>query len=112
MSAAGIDLPTGADVRIIVGFPEVVLVITQEGRTANLEDFTKAGECSLVLTHDAGVTWPDRKGVMLAKAALADGWPMMLQFENLADALACRRRLSSGTKSRDGNLSSTARGML
>lgn len=46
------------------------------------------------VTHDPGQSWPDRRGCGIASAVLASGGGVVLAFETLGDALACRARLA------------------
>ncbi|MCK8788237.1 hypothetical protein M0638_28200 [Roseomonas sp. NAR14] len=55
------------------------------------------GEVAVWLTHDVGVSWPDRAGLDLATETLHRGGRVMLGFENLADAMACKKRLAEGS---------------
>jgi hypothetical protein len=58
-----------------------------------LDLLTRPGSLTAMLTHDPGVSWPDRRGVDLAEAMLAGGGVAILQFATMADALACHGRL-------------------
>lgn len=51
---------------------------------------------SAVLTHDSGLSWPDKRGEALAAAILERGGGIILAFERLADAMACHKRLTAG----------------
>lgn len=54
---------------------------------------TQRGQLSAILTHDAGLSWPDAKGVALAEAVLAAGGAVAFGFAALADAMACAAML-------------------
>jgi hypothetical protein len=56
------------------------------------------GGLSVVLTHDAGVSWPDRRGEALAREVLAEGGTVALGFATLGDALACQQRIRRGRR--------------
>ena len=60
------------------------------------ENLVRCGEVAALLTHDPGVTWPDRSGEDLALATLEEGGVVVLAFALLADALACQRQLTGG----------------
>ncbi|MFT8247292.1 hypothetical protein [Roseomonas sp. BN140053] len=55
---------------------------------------TPAG-LSAVVTHDRGTTWPDARGLALAAATLEQGGGAVFAFAQLADALACHKRLTA-----------------
>jgi hypothetical protein len=54
-----------------------------------LDMVSRPGEMTALLTHDEGMTWPDRRGIALAEAILEVGGVAVLQFETMADAIAC-----------------------
>ncbi len=58
------------------------------------ENLVRPGELSALLTHDPGVSWPDRSGEELSLAVLERGGLVVLAFSALADAMACHRRLT------------------
>ena len=60
-----------------------------------LDVLGRPGELTTLLTHDAGVSWTDRRGVALAEATLQAGGAVVMQFATLADALAAHRRLQT-----------------
>ena len=50
------------------------------------------GAVAAYLTHDAGVSWPDRAGQELALRALDHDGIAMLRFATLADAMQAKAR--------------------
>ena len=86
-----IRIPPGADVRLSVLPPCVI--IAPAGSEASLAGLTTPGGVSAILTHEAGITWPQRSGQLLADEILRAGGTVCFEFENLADAFACRARL-------------------
>jgi len=48
------------------------------------------------LTHDEGLSWPDRRGEALVLAVLEECGGAMLAFATMGDALACMRRVKRG----------------
>ena len=52
-----------------------------------------------IITHDPGMSWPDKRGEQLANLTLAQPeTAIFLVFADLAGALACRKRLEAGGK--------------
>ena len=89
-------LPSDTDARLglVAGVYFVFLARPpQQAGTHLLELLATPGNMTTLLTHDPGVSWPDRRGIGLAEATLAAGGVVILQFERMADALACHRRL-------------------
>jgi hypothetical protein len=73
------------------------VIIAGKPEDARPECLARPGEVGAVLTHDAGLSWPDARGEALADAVLAQGGgPVALLFPALGDALACKRRLEGG----------------
>ncbi len=71
--------------------------IARFGAPASLPDFLSRPGLSGILTHNPGMSWPDRKGERLASATLAvEGTSVFLLFHSLADAMGCRKRLEGG----------------
>ena len=93
-------LPPGCDVRL--GMPAGVslyyVLIAPRPREANmrlLDELAAPGCLSTLLTHEAGINWPDKQGVALIEAVLLEGGPAILQFSRLSDALAAHKRLTA-----------------
>jgi hypothetical protein len=73
------------------------IIIAHTPEDARPECLMRPGEVQAILTHDEGLSWPNRRGEALADAVLAQGGgPVALVFRVLADALACKRRLEGG----------------
>lgn len=53
----------------------------------------RKGTVGTMLTHDRGVSWPDRQGEQLGRAILEQGGVVFMGFESMADALTCKGRL-------------------
>jgi hypothetical protein len=51
------------------------------------------GGLVVVLSHDAGLTWPDAIGETLARRATEQSGSVLLCFSSFADALGCLRLL-------------------
>lgn len=56
-------------------------------------DLRTPGRMSALLSHDAGLSWPDRRGELIMQAVLAESGTIALLFSTVEDALACRDRL-------------------
>ena len=96
MSARDIELPPGADVRSSMKAGLSFVTIAPPGLPADFTSAIKACAPAVhqLLTHDAGISWPDRMGCRLANNVLARGDGLVVaQFETLADALAFRKKL-------------------
>jgi len=73
------------------------VIIACRPEDARPDRLLQRGRVHAVLTHDEGLTWPSRRGEAIANAVLNQGGgPVALMFRDLADALACRRRLEGG----------------
>jgi hypothetical protein len=57
------------------------------------ECLLRSGQVAALLTHDPGMSWPDRAGEAIAHATLDQDGVVGLAFSALADALACHRRI-------------------
>jgi len=82
-----LTIPAGADVRLRVLPPCVV--VTPSGGSG----LATPGAVAAVLSHDPGVTWPDRRGIGLSDAVLESGGTVCFEFASLADAFTFRARL-------------------
>lgn len=71
------------------------IILTADPAMAAPEALGAPGSVSAVLAHDAGLSWPNRKGVALARTVIEAGGAVALGFATLADALACKRRLDA-----------------
>lgn len=94
MSASGlaITIPPGCDIRLSIVAPHSLVLVAPPGVEADLGMFCRPGVAGL-FTFDPGLTWPDRSGCLAATYYLSHGCPILLQFESLADAMTCRKRL-------------------
>jgi hypothetical protein len=63
-------------------------------REPSAADLRKPGGVSACITHDAGVSWPDRRGLSLLNAIVSNGGIVMLAFQTAKDAAACRERIT------------------
>lgn len=93
-------LPPGTDIRMGMhaGVSLYYVFLVPRPREANmrlLDEMAAPGCLSALLTHEAGIDWPDRRGVALAEETLALGSPVILQFARLSDALAAHKRLTA-----------------
>ena len=57
-------------------------------------DLRIAGHPIVLLGHDPGTSWPDKRGQQIMSAVLAECGTVILLFDNRHDAEACRRRLA------------------
>lgn len=101
-NSARFTLPEGGAARLYSmhhapGFPWAVLAASNPA-LARPEAFGMRGAVSAVLTHDEGMTWPNARGEALAVAILDEGGAVALAFRNIADALACKRRLEGAAR--------------
>ena len=90
---ARIDVPTDYTVAIAPTGTMHAVLIAPPGVTADVAMLTRPGRSASVLTHDAGLTWPDAEGCGIAEACIAFGYPVGLIFQDEASATACRDRL-------------------
>ena len=88
---ADITVPPGSALRLCLVCPISLVLVAPPGVKADLDMLCRPGITGL-FTHDPGLTWPDRSGCAAATAYLAAGHPIALQFEALADAIACHAR--------------------
>ena len=65
-----------------------------DGRKPSITDLRQPGQVSAWLSHDRGLSWPDRKGEVLLRALLAEGGTAVLVFEDILDAEVCREKLT------------------
>ncbi|MCW3476330.1 hypothetical protein [Limobrevibacterium gyesilva] len=91
-------IPNNVDIRLAIlpdlGSGAVAFVIVAPAPLkADLSLLRRPRGLSALLTHDAGLSWPDPRGVAIAETALSAGYPVALKFANLADALTCHGRL-------------------
>jgi hypothetical protein len=89
-------LPPGCDIRLCSalfgdGWSVLVAVLPLKAEWGNL--LLRPGSLSAALTHDPGVSWPDRPGIQMAAAILRKGGVVSLEFASLGDALQCEARL-------------------
>lgn len=89
----------GALVRVHVlhpssGFPFVVTV-DATGRDVGLQGMVSPRHLGAFLTHEEGISWPNRQGEAMARATLARGGVVAMCFESLADSMACRERIAA-----------------
>jgi hypothetical protein len=75
--------------------PYVVVVAADEA-DATPEALARPGSLTAVVTHDPGLTWPDRRGESLARGVLEAGGVAALGFVRLGDALAAHARIKGG----------------
>ncbi len=87
-----ITLPPGSDVRLCLVSPFSLVLVAPPGTKADPDMLLRSGIAGL-FTFDPGLAWPDRSGCAAATAYLAAGHPICLQFEALADAMACHKRM-------------------
>ena len=71
----------------------VVAIPPVEADPANL---LRPGGLAAVLAHEAGCSWPDAAGELLAAETVCRGGVAALAFACLADALACKARIGGG----------------
>ena len=95
------SLPAGAVARLLVGVPlgHVVAVGPEELVAHPTAVLNQRPGLTALLTHDAGLSWPDPTGEALAAAALEQGGAALLVFATAADAVACHARLAPGGNS-------------
>ena len=75
------------------GSRAVVILAALVPRRPSITDLWEPGRVHALLSHDPGVTWPDRRGELIADAVLAERGTIAFLFETAADANACRERL-------------------
>ena len=85
------------EIRNLTGFPWLVIIAASHAEAVPAV-LTKPGAVCPLLTHAAGVSWPNRTGEALALAALADGGAVALGFVRLADAASCKARLEGAAR--------------
>jgi hypothetical protein len=77
-----VKLPVGCDVRIGMhaGVSLYYVFLAPRSSSAGmhlLDEIAEPGHMSAMFTHDAGIDWPDRRSVALAKATLEQGCPVI-----------------------------------
>lgn len=94
MSASdlNITIPSGCDVRLSITAPHSLVLVAPPGVEADLGMFYRPGVVGL-FSFDPGLTWPDQNGCSAASYYLTHNCPILLQFDNLADAMTCWKRL-------------------
>ena len=73
-------------------------VCAADARKPSIIDCRQPGQVSAWLSHDKGMSWPDRKGEILLKALLAEGGTAVMVFEEARDAELCRGKLLRWTR--------------
>lgn len=91
--AASISIPASADIGLCLRPPHSLVVVAPSPLKADLELLLRKPSVVAMFTFDPDVTWPDRSGCAYASAYLAAGHAIVLQFDSLGDALACKSRL-------------------
>lgn len=92
MNAARLNV---CDVARWPGGPFVVMAAEAPNKPS-IVDLRRPGHLTTMITHDAGMTWPDKRGQQLMHAVLAECGTVFLLFDTRNDAEACRRRLVRG----------------
>jgi hypothetical protein len=93
-----IEVPVGVRIQTIVIAPEEVMINVLSPGQVSIAEALRGPGVSAMLTHDAGVNWPDRTGCDLATAALKCGGFVIFQFRSMADACKCRARLRNAIR--------------
>lgn len=94
-----ITVPAGTNVRLYIRPPHHALLAAPPGVEADLDKLLCKPNVVPLFVHDAGVTWPDRDECRWASKYLETGHAIAFQFDTLADALSCHKRLvASGAK--------------
>ena len=89
-----ITIPSGSQVRLQYTTPGAAVIVLPPGADSVDEALMgRPGRLHATLTHDEGITWPDRTGILLANLAAEDGGFIAFQFQTEVDAEACLRRL-------------------
>ncbi len=70
-----------------------VVIAAEAPHQPSVMDLRCAGHLIAMVTHDAGTSWPDKRGLQLMHAVLAEAGTVFLLFDSRNDAEACRRRL-------------------
>ncbi len=100
MAQENLTMPAGAVARLHAlpegGRTGWAVIVARRPEAATLAALARPGGLSALLTHDAGLSWPDARGVALAAAVLQRGGAVALAFVHVGDALACKRRLEGG----------------
>ncbi len=91
-----IAVPEGHDVRTSLVAGKALVFIGPAG-APGLVPVPPVGQVSAYLTHNRGLSWPDKADAALAAGTLATGGAVALEFACLGDALAFRKRLGAGT---------------
>ncbi len=88
------NIPDDVNIRMFSENGRWFVGVARNGRSVDLSDVVTPGNMSALLTHDEGVSWPDRTGLALfGFVMMDDAGAVVLQFESLADAMACRKTL-------------------
>jgi hypothetical protein len=92
-----IDIPADATIRLSREAAGWAVSIIRDGAPTSLAANLRRPGMSGVLTHDPGMSWPDRNGVALVNALLLHPeTAVFLVFDTNAEAVACWPRLKGG----------------
>ena len=99
MKCPMLNVPSDASVRLAWDGVAWCVSITRLGSPSTLHACMRNPGLCGVISHDPGVSWPDRKGVALVNGLLAQPEAAaFLLFATNADAVACWWRLNGGTQ--------------
>jgi hypothetical protein len=73
-----------------------VVFVAADERDATPAALTRPGGLAALITHDPGLTWPDKRGESLARAMLEADGVAALGFARLGDASAAQGRIKGG----------------
>ncbi len=94
-----IRIPQDATIRVANEVMGWTVSIVRPGAPSGIAAIPCCPGLSGIITHDAGMSWPDKQGEQLANVTLAQlETAVFLVFTDLAGALACRKRLEAGGK--------------
>ncbi len=88
-----IVIPAAYTIRLGLRDGQAFVVAAPPGVAPTPEGLMTPGSAAGLFTHDEGVDWPDKAGVVAANSYLTAGWPICLVFPVLGAGIACHARL-------------------
>jgi hypothetical protein len=72
---------------------EWLVAVANDPVNANPTAILASKSLNAMLTHERGVKWPNAAGEAVGVAALDRGGTVVMTFETLPDALACKQKI-------------------
>ena len=88
-----IVVPSAYTIRLGLRDGQAFVVAAPPGVEPTPEGLITPGTAAGLFTHDEGVAWPDKAGIVAANSYLSAGWPICLVFPDIDADIACHARL-------------------